>query len=113
MTDTTNTIELLERLFDVERHAICSGTFTALGQLAETKEQLITALADAPAEALNRLRTRAQTNQRLLAAAQKGVRAAQARLAMITRASRSLNSYDARGKACTVASGGPNVERRA
>ncbi|MBW6505399.1 MAG: flagellar protein FlgN [Rhodobacteraceae bacterium] len=113
MNDTLKTVELLERLFDLEGHAIRAGSFSALTDLATRKEELAKGLAGAPAEALERLRARALSNQRLLAAALKGVRAAQRRLDLITRASRSLSSYDALGRARTVASGGPNIERRA
>ena len=113
MNDALKTVELLERLFDLERHAIRTGVFAALTDLAARKEELADGLEGAPAEALERLRARAQGNQRLLAAALKGVRAAQRRLDLITRASRSLSSYDALGRARTVASGGPKVERRA
>ncbi len=113
MSDLARTIELLEQVFDVERHAIRAGDFSGLDVLAVRKEALISDLRGAPPDALGRLRARAQENQRLLAAALKGVRAAQRRLDTIIRASRSLSSYDALGRACTIASGGSQVERRA
>jgi len=113
MRDALQTVEQLERVFDLERHAIRNGRFAGLAELAQRKEELVNLLTGAPAEALERLRARAESNQRLLGAALKGVRAAQRRLEMITRASRSLNSYDALGQARTIASGGSQVERRA
>lgn len=113
MDDTAHSVELLERLLDVERHAIRTGAFAGLAELAARKEELIKRVRAAPADTLERLRGRARINQHLLASALKGVRAAQRRLDMITRASRSLNSYDALGRARTVASGGSSVERRA
>lgn len=113
MSEFAQTIELLEQVFDVERHAIRTGEFSGLAELATRKEALIGNLRGAPADALDHLRARAQENQRLLAAALKGVRAAQRRLDTITRASRSLNSYDALGRARTIASDRTQVERRA
>lgn len=113
MSDVLKTVEQLERVFDLERHAIRNGSFVGLAELVARKESLIDGLNGAPAEVLERLRTRAESNQHLLGAALKGVRAAQRRLEMITRAARSLDSYDALGKARTIASGGPQVERRA
>ena len=43
----------------------------------------------------------------------KGVRAAQRRLEMIQRASKSLNSYDQLGRARTIDSGSNQIERKA
>jgi flagellar biosynthesis/type III secretory pathway chaperone len=106
-------IEELERLLDVERHAIRSGSFGDLADIAATKEAAIDSLSGVSAQSIVRLQRKAASNQVLLAAALKGVHAARKRLEMIQRASRSLNSYDALGRARTIGSAGPNVERRA
>lgn len=113
MNSMGHEIESLERLLDVERFAIRAGAFDGLVEIASRKEVLIDTLGGVDAETLARLRKKAEGNQRLLSAALKGVRAAQRRLDMIRRASRSLNSYDALGRARTIGSAGPNVERRA
>lgn len=113
MSSVQDGIEALERLLDVERHAIRAGAFVELADIVSQKEALVGKLGGVSAEGLAHLRGKAEQNQRLLVAALKGVRAAQRRLDMIQRASRSLNSYDALGRARTIGSGGPNVERRA
>jgi flagellar biosynthesis/type III secretory pathway chaperone len=113
MSSLQEGIESLERLLDVERHAIRAGAFAELADIIGRKEALIGTLGGVGAGRLAHLRGKAEQNQRLLAAALKGVRAAQRRLDMILRASRSLNSYDALGRARTIGSGGPSVERRA
>lgn len=106
-------IEDLEGVLQVERHMIRAGTFDGLEQLAIRKERLLVALEGTSAELLVRVKDLAEANQRLLGAAIKGVRAAQRRLDMIQRASRTLNSYDKLGRARTIGDGGSSVERRA
>ena len=113
MRDQAIPLESLERLLDVERHAIRSGSFDGLADLAFRKQALLDQLSAAGPDTLARLHGKAVRNQRLLAAALKGVRAAQRRLAMIRRAARSLDSYDALGRARKIGNGGPTVERRA
>lgn len=115
--DTDEALSALEGLLDVERHAIRNGEFGGLDQLAAKKSALLDRIsASGPrpdAGALDRLRIKADANQRLLAAALRGVRAAQRRLDMIRRASRSLNTYDNLGRAQTIGGGNSTVERRA
>ncbi|MGO4851651.1 hypothetical protein [Phaeovulum sp. W22_SRMD_FR3] len=107
------TLEEMEDLFQVERHTIRTGDFDALPGLALKKAELLERLEGTPPEALRHLRSKAETNQRLLSAALKGVRAAQRRLEMIQRASRSLNSYDALGRARIIGSGPSSIDSRA
>lgn len=115
--NSSEAIETLEGLLDAERHAIRSGEFAGLETLARVKSDLLDQISANPppdgAAALERVRAKANANQGLLAAALKGVRAAQRRLDMIHRASRSLNTYDSMGRAKSIDSGTGTVERRA
>lgn len=117
--DLTRALLALEGLLDAERHAIREGMFDGLGQLADEKARLIDLVAGhgaaAPAQRalLERIQARTAENQRLLAAAISGVKAAQRRLDMIRRAARTLNTYDAMGRATTIGSTSGTVERRA
>lgn len=117
--DLTRALHALDGLIDAERHAIRSGAFEGLGQLADEKARLIDAVARHQVAGpdqralLTRIQARTSENQRLLAAAISGVRAAQRRLDMIRRAARTLNSYDALGRATTIGSTAGTIERRA
>jgi len=118
-SDLTRALAALENLLDAERHAIREGNFEGLDRMAEDKSRLIDLVAThqqaAPAqrELLARVQARTAENQRLLAAAISGVRAAQRRLDMIRRAARTLNTYDAMGRSATIGGGEGTVERRA
>ena len=118
-SDLTRALVALENLLEAERHAIREGNFDGLDRMADEKARLIDFVAahqvasPAQRELLERLQTRTQGNQRLLAAAIAGVRAAQRRLDMIRRAARTLNTYDAMGRAATIGSTQGTVERRA
>lgn len=115
----SETLEKLEGLLEVERHMIREGQFDKLDILAQEKESALNSLAlegagsSALKEQLARVSVIAARNQRLIGAALKGVKAAQRRLEMIQRASKSLNSYDRMGRARTIDGGSTNVEHRA
>lgn len=117
--DLSRALAALEGLLDAERHAIREAAFEGLGRLADEKARLIDIVAAhqvaAPAQRalLERIQARTSENQRLLAAAISGIRAAQRRLDMIRRAARTLNTYDAMGRATTIGSTAGTVERRA
>lgn len=116
-TDVAGALAALEGLINVERHSIRNGEFDDLESLAIEKARLLEAIIatrEAPVrEDLARLKAKADANQRILAAALKGVRAAQKRLDMIRRASRSLNVYDRMGRAQSIGGNDGTVERRA
>ncbi|WP_343116393.1 flagellar protein FlgN [Ostreiculturibacter nitratireducens] len=115
--EVSGVISALEEMLDAERHAIRNAEFDGLGKLAarqaELLDRLVASVESPDATALLRLKARADANQRLLSAALKGVQAAKRRLEMIRAASRSINSYDGRGRAQTISCGNSTVERRA
>jgi hypothetical protein len=117
--DIAEWLTRMEDLLASERRALRFGEFGQLAYLAEAKTQLsyrIDGLAAGPTSILpklERLRARAAENQRLLAAAMKGVRSAQHRLDMIRRAGQSLNTYDKLGRKRPLGAAPGTVERRA
>lgn len=119
MTNFSQTLEKLEGLLEVERHMIREGNFDKLDILAREKEAALASLevqgedSAVLREQLARVSEIAARNQRLIGAALKGVRAAERRLEMIQRASKSLNSYDRLGRARTIGDGSNSVEHRA
>ena len=110
------TLMALDGLLDSERHAIRAGAFQGLDRLAVEKERLLEAISRAAGGVtrveLAALKAKAARNQRLLAAAIKGVRAAQRRLQMIQRASRSMTTYDSLGHCQEIGADPGTVERR-
>ncbi len=100
-------------LMQEERTVIRSGRFEALAALAARKEALVSQLADQPSRDLGRVVDMAQANQRLLAAAIDGVRAARDRLAAIRAAGSSCRGYDCTGKATEIVHAGGSLEHRA
>lgn len=117
--DISQVVERLEGLLQVERHMIREGNFDGLETLAQEKEKALLALTTEGRKApdilarLDRIREIASRNQSLIGAALKGVRAAQRRLEMIQRASKSISSYDQLGRSRTIGGGANNIEHRA
>jgi hypothetical protein len=92
--------EALGAILAEERQLLRTGKLAVLADLAGRKEAILQRLAAAPgpAAALDRLRTQAEANQRLIAAAQKGVLAARARLRAIGAAVDGTSVYTAEGR---------------
>jgi flagellar biosynthesis/type III secretory pathway chaperone len=112
--DTAPAAQLL-RLLDTERAALLAGDLGALPRFVADKEALIATLEGAapyPAT-LDRLRHAAASNQILLDAALRGMRAARERIEIARGGGPSLNTYDASGKAETRGTPRPSFERRA
>ncbi|MEX1661485.1 flagellar protein FlgN [Thioclava sp. 15-R06ZXC-3] len=105
---TTALIDLLR----LERDAIRAGDFSALIEIADRKEALIADLAGSSPARLDELRVIAADNQRLLAAALEGVRAAQRRLNAILSASKGFNAYDKSGQVKPIRRGDGSLEHR-
>lgn len=104
--------ELIDTL-RLERDVIRSGDFSALPNLVARKDVAMELLKGTPARKLLAAQEMAQENQRLLGAALKGVRAAQARLDAIRQAAKSYTSYDRHGRSKTIRNDKGSVERRA
>lgn len=97
MDNDLNAETLLDRTYD----SLIAGDLTALAALAEefgTAQPTIAPLDRAGAE---RLRDKADRNERLLRAAARGVRAAGLRVAELAREP-SLVTYDSRGRRASV-----------
>ncbi|KEO54239.1 hypothetical protein TP2_04770 [Thioclava pacifica DSM 10166] len=97
----------------VEREAIRAADLGALTGLADQKQRALARLENPSSEQLLALRQMATENERLLAAALQGVRAAQTRLKTIMIAARGFDSYDASGRRAPIRRDGSAFERRA
>lgn len=104
--------QLLDHLRQ-EREALRAGRFEELGPLIEHKEALLAGLAGTPGARLARVQRMAQENQRLLKAANEGVRAARTRLGEIVEGAQGYHSYDQRGRAQRISPERPTLEKRA
>ncbi len=117
MTAEAETAAALMALLADEAAAVRRGTLGDLAALAARKSELVGALPAAPSPAfrhdLVRLRTMAEANASLLAAALRGIEAAHVRMGAIREAAVRLDSYDSAGRARTVSFAGGTVERRA
>lgn len=93
--DVSDLIALLED----ERRLILEGRLAALGPLQDDKARLVARVGPGPAPAASvaRLRTLAEANIALLAAAREGLAAAQMRLRELERLGQGGASYDSRG----------------
>ena len=107
----------MDSLLGKERDVLRSGNFRSLSQIAEQKadllEKLVSDLRPADREILDAIKARASGNQRFLAAALAGVKAARTRIAAVMTARESLSSYDRQGNALAIAYPSSEVERRA
>jgi flagellar biosynthesis/type III secretory pathway chaperone len=115
MSRSDTSAQRLLALLAAERKALLAGELAALPDFVVAKERLTAALSSAPPEAgeLVRLRVAAASNQALLEAALRGVKAARARIDAARSGGAALSTYDARGKSSTWGTGGSSFERRA
>lgn len=99
---------------ETERAALLAGDLAALGPLGERKLALIEELDVAtPAAPLPRIAAEIAHNQRLLAAAIRGGRAALDRIAAVRDARDSLRTYDSAGQKADLGPGHARLERKA
>jgi hypothetical protein len=87
----------LERLLDLTRERLIAGDMGALADLVAGTEQALENLGTADGALVKRLAVKAGQNERLIAAAVKGVRAAQRRSRELTDEGR-FSIYDAGGR---------------
>lgn len=102
-------LHTLEDLLDLAREAMLAGDLPALAALTPQIEGAVATDLDPPTA--RRVAQKADRNARLLQAAARGVRAAQARLRDIT-ARPVLTTYDAQGRKDTIAAVSPLAPRR-
>ncbi|MGB3147704.1 MAG: hypothetical protein WBA91_08110 [Paracoccaceae bacterium] len=111
-----NNLAALRQILRKERADLRAGDFSHLADFADEKTRLMVEMAGMPAPNARDLRTlfsEAQSNQDYIAAALKGVQAAQARLKSIVAAQKGLTSYTSDGKALLIAGKSSSFERRA
>jgi hypothetical protein len=105
-------VERLAQLLDVERTALLSGDFDAVGALAPEKEKLAQQFDDSDARYLRTLSATLARNTALLAAAQEGVSTVLLTLKAQREARMTLSSYDSSGNAMKITQPKRGTERR-
>lgn len=111
----TNDHNDLARLLDEERRCLKNGALGDLAPLIARKQALVAALSSGRSDlpGLRKTLMQAEENQRLIAAALKGIQSAQVRLRAIRDAGNGMVSYTAKGRAVRLDQGVSQVERRA
>ncbi len=104
----------LARLLAEERRCLKEGALGDLSSLVTRKEALLAGLSARPADlrGLRKTLMQAEENQRLIAAALKGIQSAQVRLRAIRDAGNGMASYTEKGRAVRLDQGVSQVERR-
>ncbi|MDM7931836.1 hypothetical protein [Tabrizicola sp.] len=92
----------LEDLLDQTRDAVLAGDIASLARLAPQVEAVVNGLPQLDAKTAEGLREKAKRNVKLIKAASRGVRAAQARMVEIT-SGPTLTTYDALGRKKAIA----------
>jgi hypothetical protein len=112
MADILN--QTLHALLTEERQAILSGAFDKLQDLAGRKEALFCELVQAEVTApnLRRIGVQVSRNQRLLAAALRGIRDVGDRLGTVREVRDNFSTYDSAGQKLTVAPPRPGFEHK-
>lgn len=107
-------VRRLIALFDREYDALKAGHLALLAGMAEEKAQLETTLVNSrpSAEDLEILRVKAACNADMLAAAIRGVKAAQMRLAELSQVREVLSVYSSEGEMKRVPTGRSGLERK-
>jgi hypothetical protein len=102
-------------LLVAEREAILTGDFGALPPLALRKESLFGRLeaGQVNVPGLRRIGAQVSRNQRLLAAALRGLREVSDRLGLVRDLRQGFSTYDSQGQKSTVAAGKPTFEHKA
>lgn len=115
MTDLT-IADRLERLLAAERDALLKGDFDTIAALLDEKEQLVDRLrtTEMAAATLEPLRNGMRRNHQLFDQALAGIRNVAARLGDLSRAGKTVHTYDSTGKKQVIeAKAPPKLERRA
>ena len=105
-------LEDLSQVLGHIRSAVLAGDFHLLDGLEQEIELLRPRLYGVDPARLSPLLTQAAANQRLLLAASRGVRAAQRRLAELSRAMEGFQTYDAGGQMMPEGARATHLSRR-
>ncbi|MCB2135388.1 MAG: hypothetical protein KDE08_05505 [Rhodobacteraceae bacterium] len=110
-----NVLDAFERLLGDERQALREGALARLGELVRRKSDLLATISVASVDLrrLQSLQGSAERNRVVLAAALKGIRAAETRMSMIRSADKALSVYDSRGRSQNLGPATSELERRA
>lgn len=102
-------------LLVAERQAILTGDFDALPTLAVRKESLFGLLeaGQVTVPGLRQIGAQVSRNQRLLAAALRGLREVSDRLGLVRDMRQGFSTYDRQGQKSVVAAGKPAFEHKA
>lgn len=96
----------LDRLLDEVAAKVRFGDFSGLAGIVPKLEAALAELSGMPPSVtLERLRTKAETNARLLEAARRGVKAARRRIEDARQVTQGLQTYDMSGKRSDIAVG--------
>ena len=111
----TAAADALEDLLDHERRLILSGQIDGLLRASGEKDRLLARLPGAGenAEVLNRLRRKADRNQKLLAAAAQGLKSAARRIEAMKTSTTSLRTYGRDGAAADLTNAPGGFDRQA
>jgi hypothetical protein len=110
-----NTLTQLFALLADERHALLGARYDALAEIAVTKERCLQHLARTPPskKGLQTLKSRLSENQRLIAAALRGVETARKRVEALEDVRDVLTTYDPFGKMTLTSKAQKTVEKKA
>lgn len=105
----------LHALLQQERDALMAATYDDLPAIAAQKESYLRALkaGDFAPHALNTLKARMSENQALVAAALRGIRAAQQRFAALEHVRDGLTTYTSEGALSSVQTARHQIEKKA
>lgn len=105
-------MEQLDALLDDLRLQVRAADFDALADLAPRLEAALAGMGQVgDANALQRLRAKAELTADLLEAARRGLRAARRRIEETRRAAQGLHIYDGTGRCSDITPGGPTAGR--
>lgn len=117
MRPEDNVCDRIERLLAYESAVLRNGGYAELGPLADEKERLTDSLATAAdartAARIERIRTLANRNLRLIASALAGIAAARRHGEELSRAASQLATYDRLGKPLVITEPAGRIERKA
>ena len=111
----TAAADALDDLLDQERRMILSGQIDGLVRVSGDKDRLLARLPGAGdgTEVLDRLRAKADRNQKLLAAAARGLKSASRRGEALNTSTNNLRTYGRNGAAVDLTNAPGGFNRRA
>jgi len=113
-TETDPVIDAFEDLLERERKLLLAGSLDGLARIAAHKEDLAARLKKVGrSPALERLKTKAERNARLLESAGAGIRSVLRRIEAVREGPEPLSTYSASGRKTDLGGARRTMERRA